>query len=181
MGRIVVMSLPSQYSYLRGYVILPMTVGPMKEQIQIDGETLYVKPEQRVHMSILSVKKYAPMIAEHRGIALEDAEKLILETSAELLNMHPISFDEFTGDYLLAEEEEKKTIVRMCQASGINEFFDGLRKKFDVDIPNQPTHVTLYTREGGVGIGLTSEDDIKALTRKLSPEEKDLVIAAVNV
>jgi hypothetical protein len=54
-----------------------------------------------------------------------------------------------------------------------------MRKVFAIDFPLQPTHITLYTRD--VGIGLADCDDVQKLTRLLTPQETGAAMNAIRV
>lgn len=170
--------LPEGYGFGSGWIGLPYGMPTIAPTIEVDGEELAAKPE--FHMSILSVKKYAPILAEKLGIILEKAEEKILEESNRLLIEKPISISEFMDELRVAEEREKKTVIIMCKTNGTDEFFVGMRKALEIEIPTQPFHVTLYTRPNGPGIGLSSAQEVAEQTRLLTGDEKETVKTAIN-
>ncbi|MDP3993194.1 MAG: hypothetical protein Q8Q05_03245 [bacterium] len=171
-------NLPKSYRYEGGYVGLKLPILQISPEIEIDGEKLVAKPE--FHMSILSVKKYAPILAEKRDISLEEAEEEILRESSRLLTEKPISVSEFMDELRVAEEREKKTVIIMCKTNGTEDFFVGMRKTLGIEIPTQPFHVTLYTRPNGLGIGLTSDQEVVDQTRLLAGDEQTQIMLAIN-
>ncbi|QQG50034.1 MAG: hypothetical protein HZB70_00395 [Candidatus Berkelbacteria bacterium] len=171
-------NLLAGYRYAGGYVGLPYETPLIASTLEIDGETLVKKSE--FHMSIFCVKKYAPEMAQLKGVSEEDAEQTILEEASRLLKQFPISIEQFKDEFRLAEERDKKTVVVMCQAKNLQEFFDGMRQALGMDFLNQPTHVTLYTRENGSGIGLPDPEEVAKITRLLTPEETESVKNAIN-
>jgi len=165
--------LPSPYRLSSGWIGRPYEIQSIAPTINIDGETLYAKPE--FHMSIFSVKKYAPELADKQKVSIEAAEQTLLENAAELLSSNPVKVTALRDEFRLVEEGEKKTIVVMCDAEGLGEFFIGMKKLLGSDLSLQPTHITLYTREGGGGIGPASNNDVIKLSRELTADEKQLV------
>ncbi|MEK7170933.1 MAG: hypothetical protein AAB774_01335 [Patescibacteria group bacterium] len=171
-------NLPDGYRYEGGYVGLELPQLKIAPEIEVDGEKLVAKPE--FHLSIFSVKKYAPILAEKLGVTLEEAEEKILEESNHLLIEMPISISRFKDEVRVAEKRDKKTVIIMCETSGAEEFFAGMRKALDLEIPTQPFHVTLYTRPNGLGIGLASAQEVADQTRLLTGDELEQVKLAIN-
>ncbi|MCR4277599.1 MAG: hypothetical protein NUV80_03315 [Candidatus Berkelbacteria bacterium] len=171
-------NLPEGYRYAGGYVGLELPLLHISPEVEVDGERLVAKPE--FHMSILSVKKYAPILAEKQGTSLEEAEEEILEESGRLLTEEPTSVSDFMDELRVAEEREKKTVIIMCKTNGTENFFVGMRKALGIEIPTQPFHVTLYTRPNGLGIGLTSAQELLEQTRSLTKAESGQVRSAIN-
>ncbi|HSX42042.1 MAG TPA: hypothetical protein VLE93_01690 [Candidatus Saccharimonadales bacterium] len=169
---------PEGYKYGKGWIVIFHELGSVAPSLEIDGETLL--PKDRFHMSIFCVKKYAPLIAQQTGESEAEVEEQILEEAKRLIETKRVTVKGLREEFRLAEEDEKKTVVVMCDANGLEEFFEGMRKTFSIDIPLQPTHLTLYTRDGGVGIGLTGNEDVEKLTRLLTTEESEAVKKAIN-
>lgn len=171
-------NLPEGYRYEGGYVGLKLPSLQISPEIEIDGEKLAAKPE--FHMSIFSVKKYAPILAEKLGITLEEAEEKIITESNRLLIKKPISISEFKDEIRIAEERDKKTLIIMCGTNETEDFFVGMRKTLDLEIPVQPFHVTLYTRPNGPGIGLVSAQEVAEQTRLLTGDDLVTAKSAIN-
>lgn len=170
--------LPKQYQYSGGYIGLPYDMHRIAPTLEIDGETLERKTE--FHMSIFCVKKYAPILAEELGASVEQAEKTILDNASKILEKHAVSIDRFRGELRLAEERDKKTVVIMCNANNLGGFFSHMRDALSMDFPDQPTHVTLYKRRGGMGIGLPDPEEVSKITRLLNEEEMRIVKNAIG-
>jgi hypothetical protein len=56
----------------------------------------------------------------------------------------------------------------MCDISNLNNFFDLINKKYDLQIEYQPTHVTLYTLQPNKGIFLADSGDIEKLSKPIT-------------
>lgn len=170
--------LPEGYRYEGGYVGLKLPLLHISPEIEIDGEKLAAKTE--FHMSIFAVKRYAPILAKKIGVSFEEAEEKILEESNRLLIERPIAISGFKDEIRIAEEQDKKTMIVMCTTDGTEDFFAGVRKSLDIEIPTQPFHVTLYKRPDGQGIGLASAQEVVEQTRLLTPEETEMVKAVIH-
>lgn len=66
------------------------------------------------------------------------------------------------------QDGDRKTIVRMVEVEGIDNFLQGLGEKLGFPIEKTPTHVTLYTLENGKSIGISNEADLKRMTQELT-------------
>jgi hypothetical protein len=66
--------------------------------------------------------------------------------------------------FRLAKKDERVSVVAMVTMPNLHEFYEMLRKKYTVDIPEQPAHITLYTLQPDAGIDLNSDTDIANLT-----------------
>jgi len=166
------------FQYRKGWIGTPYVLENADPKLDIDDETLVIKPN--FHMSIFSVKKYAAQIAQETGQDEPEVEKHIIEEAKQLLQTNPVTIGELRDEFRLALEGEKKTVVVMCEAKGLEDFFNGMRQALKIDIPAQPTHITLYTRDGGAGIGLASEEEVRRLTRLLTTAESELVKKAIK-
>jgi hypothetical protein len=182
MEKIVSMyQIPSPYVFDKGYLFIPCSLTGLVPDITTDGEMLVVKPNYHFHMSILAVKKYVPLLAEQEKISLEEAEQVILSACSDALKKYPIKVTTLTKEFRVAEEELKKTLVAMCEAQDIEKFFTTIREAVHFDFPTQPTHITLFTREGVPGIGLTSTEELHQLSRALHPQEIEAIFPILSV
>jgi hypothetical protein len=73
---------PKPYEYAKGTVILPYDLGKISSTIEIDDETLFVKPEFRFHMSIFPVKDW---LTYRKDKTEEENERSLLKKAADLL------------------------------------------------------------------------------------------------
>jgi len=82
----------------------------------------------------------------------------------------PISLISFIDDFRYAEEQEKKTIVIRCIVSNLNKLFVLFNQTYQVQLPVQATHVTLYTLQKNAGIHIGSDEEMGRLQRVNLPE-----------
>lgn len=170
--------LPTPYEFKMGYIILYLPKFKIAPKFKIDREILYAK--DKFHMSILGVKEYVEALAEKINITPEQAESKMLKESGKILENNPISFVRFKDDIRLVQEADKKTIAIMCEADGIEAFFEKLRDILKIDIATQPVHSTIYTREDGRGIGMINQKELLKFSRPLTQEESIIAKKALN-
>ncbi|MEI8060802.1 MAG: hypothetical protein WCG99_00715 [Candidatus Berkelbacteria bacterium] len=170
--------LPKSYDFKMGYIILYIPSLNIAPKLDIDGEKLYAK--DKFHMSILGVKNYVEALSKNKKITLEQAESEILKESGKILEKKPVRFVRFKDDIKLVQEADKKTIVIMCEAEGIETFFEELQNVLKIDIATQPVHSTIYTREDGRGIGMINEEELSDFSRPLSEVELNIAKEALN-
>jgi hypothetical protein len=140
----------STFTYSKGYIGLPLEVGELPESIVVKGETLLRKT--LFHVSLLCVKD---LLAKK-----SDIEQEVLTAFCSFVLEKDIAFLRYTGEFRFAQDGERKTLIALCEVAGLEAFFAGLSEKLGIDIPPQPTHVTLYTLQPDIGIGLNSLEDM---------------------
>lgn len=145
----------TKFEYRGGYIGLPVQLNDLPNELKIEDFSLHRKTE--FHVSLLCVKNILAM--------LPDAEQKILEFFCKFVKEHNVSFGRFTGEFKFAEYEERKTVVALCEVLNLKKFSEALGQKLSIDIPPQPTHITLYTLQPNVGIGLNSPEEMLQKTR----------------
>lgn len=159
------------HSHNAGYVsLLVENLHGLPEQIEVDGKTMSKKSE--FHVSLMALKHFAPMLNPNDVVAAEEQlvrDFLDFQKTTDLSQFQP------SNTFRLAKREARETVVMMVEVPHIEELFDFLRKKHGIDFPIQPTHITLYTLQPEVGIGILSQEeldketvpiDLPALTNK---------------
>ena len=68
----------------------------------------------------------------------------------------------------------------MCEAGGVESFFEKLIDVLKIEIATQPVHSTIYTREDGRGIGMINEEELSAFSRPLAEDELIIAKSALN-
>ncbi len=147
---------------------LPITISDLPETVVVEGVELMRRPA--FHVSLVCPGK----LAERHEIPPQDFVQSVVSDFCEFVATSDISFGQFTGELRFVESEDRKTLVGMCDITGLNEFFKVLSSKHGIDFEYPPTHVTLYTLGGGPGIFLTSDSDIQTLTKVVSVPEVHL-------
>jgi hypothetical protein len=148
----------SNLTYDKGYIALWLQDYPLPQTMVIQEDTLLKK--DHFHVSLLCVK--------HILEVKPDIEEKILENFCNFINDNKLTFQGFTNEFRLAEDLERKSIVALCDVSNLHKFAEYLTDQIGIKIPPQPAHVTIYTLQPNVGIGLSSPDEME---RKSIPIE----------
>ena len=141
----------TKFIYSKGYIGLPVMLDNLPDAVFVQGETLQKKSS--FHVSLLCVKD---ILANN-----PDSEQDVMETFCAFVADQDISFIRYMGEFRFVQHEERKTLVALCEVSNLSEFSSVLGKKLKMEIPPQPTHVTLYTLQPDIGIGLNSSVDME--------------------
>lgn len=67
----------------------------------------------------------------------------------------------------LVREGEERTVIVMVSVAGLGDLYAELSGRLGVPLTPPPTHITLYRRPGGQGIGVHDETGLRALTEPL--------------
>ncbi len=149
------------YRFGKGYITLPVSLDSysLPETMMWNGSTLLKR--DTFHVSLVCVKEIAPVLANKKGVTLSEAEDQIVLLFNQYVTEKPIEFLSFKPELREAREGEKQSIVILCKVSNLEAYFKLLNETFDLEIPVQPTHITLYTFQKNVGIGIISDEEMK--------------------
>ncbi len=144
-------------------ICLSVSFSEMPDQVIFEGKTFVLN--SFLHISLVCVGK----IIEKYNISIQDFENKIINDFCEFSKNNEIKSVEYTNDFkfVTKKEKDKETIVVMCNVPNLNKFFDLMNKKYEMNVEYPPTHVTLYTLPGKLGIFLIDNNDIKNLTRPI--------------
>ncbi len=137
-------------------ITLPVSFSNLPSNIEINGYELLLKPE--FHVSLVCIGK----IIEKHGVTISNFIEKVANDFCEFIKSNKVEVSHYRDEFLFASEDEKRTVVMMCDVSNLNRFFDIINEKYDLALKYPPTHVTLYTLTG-LGIFLTDSDDIENL------------------
>ena len=169
--------ITENHSRENGYISLThISLLGMPETICVEGRTLHKKSE--FHVSLMALKHLAPMLdSEH----VEQAAETLTQSFLEFANEHDLTSFRLTGEYRLVKRAERVTIVAMVKLDNIAELFDYLHTTHGVDFPVQPTHITIYTLQPEMGIGILSEDELtNESTVANVPELSEILVNKVS-
>ncbi|HEX8591435.1 MAG TPA: hypothetical protein VF696_01645 [Candidatus Paceibacterota bacterium] len=161
------------HAYGQGYIGLPVTVEGLPQEISVGEINLQAK--STFHVSLLCVK----YLIRKYG---ESVEQDLLSLFCEFTRENSVSFVRYTGEFRFAEMMERKSIIAMCEVSNLESFFELARRELRISLQSQPTHVTLYTLQPELGIGLNTQRDIDQKTRPiLVPDRLTEILGAYNM
>lgn len=140
---------------------LPVSLKNLPSEVVIDGNKLLLKSS--FHVSLVCINE---IIRKH-NISIIDFKNSVVKDFCDFTVVNDIQVLRYK-EFKYAEENNLKTVIVMCEISNLPKFFEILNKKYGLQVEYPPTHVTLYTIEGKVGIFLTDSNDIKNLTKHIS-------------
>lgn len=142
------------YPHARASVLVPLAVFGLPEQVELDGVAWVVKDELHVTAA------HTPWLAERAGVSLDRAWSE-LAAALEGRRAGPVRVGE---ELRVVREGDERTLIVMAGVDGLPALYDELSGRLGASLPPPPTHITLYTRPGGVGIGIHDEADLRSLT-----------------
>jgi hypothetical protein len=80
----------------------------------------------------------------------------------------------------LMREEKTRTIIRMCDVGGAEEFFAGLERELGSVIERRPFHVTLYTIGTLRGIGIATRAELDRCGDAIAGPERDALLSVIQ-
>lgn len=149
--------LPKEYSYSLGFIILGnLDLGNLPEHVTVQGFELSQKSE--FHISLVCAYILARLIdPEHKA----RVEGEIVEEFKKFVARQPLSGYKLLPQFRFVQRGQKKTLIVMAEVPGLPDFFATLSHKFQVDLPLQPAHITLYTLQPNAGIGILSDEELQ--------------------
>ena len=148
------MKINDNYRFDQGYVMLPLVlpIGGLNKNIVLFGDTYHLKKE--FHVSLLSTKNLTRKYSISEEESLDFFRGFTL--SKDLINVH------YLPEYRIATHVDgRKSIIQIVSIENYDLFFQELRKYFEIEIPTQPLHITIYTLDGGNGIGISSPEEME--------------------
>jgi len=144
----------SLYPHARGSVLVPLALVGLPEEISFRGVAWAVKDEFHVTAA------HAPWLAQRAGVSLDDAWHE-LAAALDGRRVGPVRVDD---ELRMVREGEERTLAVMVRVDGLGELYTELSGRLGAPLAPPPTHITLYTRPGGKGIGIHDESDLRSLT-----------------
>ena len=140
---------------------LPVSLENLPNEVVIDGNKLLLKSS--FHISLVCINE---IIRKH-NILISDFKDAVIKDFCDFVEANDINLLNYFEEFKFAVENDLKTVIVMCKVSNLDKFFEIINKKYGLKIEYPPTHVTLYTLEGKLGIFLTEPNDIKNLTKPI--------------
>ena len=100
----------------------------------------------------------------------------VIKRAARRLVFRITPLDEFWE----MREEKTRTIIRMCDVAGAEDFFAGLERELQTPIERPPLHVTLYTIGTLRGIGVASRAGLERLGTPIAGPERDALLSVIQ-
>jgi hypothetical protein len=85
-----------------------------------------------------------------------------------------------TDDFREMREENTRTIIRMCDVAGAEEFYAALERELHTVIERPPYHVTLYTIGTLRGIGAATRAELERLGKPIAGADRDALLSVIQ-
>ncbi|HEY4964298.1 MAG TPA: hypothetical protein VIH90_06405 [Candidatus Saccharimonadales bacterium] len=155
------------YIYDKGYIVLNISLtNELPKSITIKGHHLSLKSE--FHISLINAGKIAQIIDQSQA---DEIEKQIVEQFNNYSESNSLDDYKLLKKYRFVERDVRKTVIEMVEVANLYSFFDQVKQTYGVDIPYQPTHVTLYTLQPEKGIGILSEQELSSESKPVDIKE----------
>jgi hypothetical protein len=142
----------------------------LPEKITVEGYEMIVKSE--FHITLINLEDIAALI--DKSTQKKNQSELIDEVRKYLKRDKLDKFD-LSNKFRFVQKDIRKSVIVMCQLHGADKLFASLCKKYEVDIPLQPFHITLYALPKDRGIGLLSSKELDKYSVPIElPELKNL-------
>ena len=155
--------ISDRHNHDDGYIALVnINLGELPSTLTVGDYVLTRKSE--FHISLVCTKKIAPLIdAENAGVI----EAEIVEDFKDFITTTPLTDYQITNQFRLVRRDERVTLVVLATVPAIEDFFALLEKKYGTKLPVQVTHITLYTLQPEVGIGIISQEDLTHISEPI--------------
>ncbi|MFA5715454.1 MAG: hypothetical protein WC998_06925 [Candidatus Paceibacterota bacterium] len=140
--------------------------------MEIEGFKMLSK--SNFHISLVCIGK----IMEEQKISIPHFEDLVIKDFCNFIKDNDVSLIKYSNEFRLVTQNERKSLVLMCEVSNIDKFFDTLNRKYKLSLENQPTHITLYTLQPDMGIFISDSKDLEQLTRVIENPIKKLLFGS---
>ncbi len=151
----------SNIVYNKGYISLTCKDYDLPNTYKVDNDNLLKK--DHFHVSLLCVKNILKL--------KPNSEAEVLQHFCEFLQDHDLKFDGFTKEFRVATDGERKSVVALCNVPNLHKLAEYMTKKTGVTIALQPAHVTIYTLQHNMGIGLNSLEELEEKSKVVEVSE----------
>ncbi len=157
--------LPEPYEYKgSGYMGMKKEMPELPTSVQIGDAELI--PRTSFHTTLVCLKDIQRRLDNDWGVEKESEEVAIktLQIFQDFITKERIEFLGLRDELRFVERGEKKSLIVMCDVSNIGNLFARLSREFKIDIPAQPTHITLYTLQPNIGIAISDQAELEETT-----------------
>lgn len=151
-----------KYKFNDGYIFLPLTIENLPSKLNVSGYELLLKEE--FHCSLVCIKD----LQEKYG---RDAEEKVTKLFYDFILKNKIAFVKYRNEFRLVQRGERVSVIVMCDISNIDTFFKLMDQELGIKSDTQPTHVTIYTLQPNMGIGVNTDQGLQATKEVEVPNE----------
>ena len=142
---------------------LTVQIANLPKEIEVEGYKLSLKTT--FHASLVCIGK----IIEKYKVSRPDFINEIVSDFCSFTKNKSIDFIRFRNEFRFVVQNERRSVIVMCDISNLEEFYGVINKKYGLKIEPQPTHITLYTLQPDTGIFLIDNGDIDNLSKVIVP------------
>lgn len=140
---------------------IPVSISRLQEKIEAEGCSLSIRTV--FHATLVAIGK----IIEKNQVKIPDFLDKIVADFCEFIKENNVEIVRFRDELKFASQNERRSVIIMCDVSNLDKFFDLINEKYDLQLEYPPTHVTLYTLQPDKGIFLTDSKDIETMTKSI--------------
>lgn len=161
------MAIRGRLSRRGGGAILHFIHPPIPDVIHF--RNLAWRAKREFHITLLGSTTMAALIGG-RDVNVDDAIKHAARNLAFSITLR--------DELWQMREKEIRTVVRMCDVDGAEEFFARLESELQTPIERPPYHVTLYTIGTPRGIGIATRAELERLGEEIA--ERDALMSVLQ-
>ena len=151
-----------KYKFADGYIYLRLTIRDLPPKLNVSGYELLAKEE--FHCSLVCVKD----LQEKYG---DDINEKIINLFHNFSSKNKMDLVGYRNEFRLVQRGERVSVIVMCDISNIDKFFELMKQELGIESDIQPTHVTLYTLQPNMGIGVNTYLGLNATKEVQVPDE----------
>lgn len=161
------------YEYAGGYIMQKLPEYSLPRKVTVGRFEYYSR--RQLHCSLIAVKNLIGLVQEHDGSTEDAAEAKILQAVGQIFAANPPKVTAVTSEIRIASklDDYKQSIVVMVTVAGLKEAFAELSQILGFTLHLQPAHITLYTLENGLPIGLTTNEQLAKLSQIMTSPERE--------
>jgi hypothetical protein len=151
-----------KYKFDDDYIYLPLTIENLPPKLNVSGYELSAKEE--FHCSLVCIRD----LKEKYG---DDVKEKILNLFHNFVSKNDITFVKYRNEFRLVHREERVSVIVMCDISNIDKFFKLMKQELEIESEIPPTHVTIYTLQPNMSIGVNTYLGFQATQEIKVPNE----------
>jgi hypothetical protein len=124
----------------KGDFFLPLDYNEERSKINLEGNVLEIRDKFHV---ILVNTNYINFLVNGKKEFDKDIYKKALNIFKIFVKKNEVEVLKRTGEYFFIERGERKSVVERVLVKNIESLFEKLSEEFNINIPIQPTHVTI--------------------------------------
>jgi len=136
-----------KYKFDDDYIYLSLAIENLPPKLNVSGYELSAKEE--FHCSLVCIRD----LKEKYG---DDVEEKILNLFHDFVSKNDTTFIKYRNEFRLVQRGERVSVIVMCDISNIDKFFKLMNQELGIESEIPPTHVTIYTLQPNMGIGVNT-------------------------